>query len=353
MIIPDIFNRPLPIRYDLNYISELKRHLDSYLRFAEELIDDLIAEKHLSSTDRYNYLPLIEDCTTRVIEIISEYTFRDRIKANQLFKQFVDTNESLLRGPTFYGVAISGNPFYRFRPQNIAPASRDDYSIFHIPFDLLRFAKDGRYNVQGLPCLYCADKLSIAWKEVKRPGVPLLGAGTFNAALFKNFKDINYLDFSMRDIEMYYTNLIGGANKAIDSALLLEYLILYPMIISLHTKVEYPDGDPNFHNEWAMPNILMTFFLSEDGRKFFLNTVKDINSIRYSSVEDEFYFTGYNYAFPTRYVDGERYCKVLCDILLQAHHYAYIFEDQIHPPMVTITDIELDEIATRLNAAIF
>ncbi|WP_293880615.1 MULTISPECIES: hypothetical protein [unclassified Sphingobacterium] len=49
------------------------------------------------------------------------------------------------------------------------PLSKED--LFHIPFDKRSLVSTQRFSISGLPSLYLANSIYVAWEEMKRPSM--------------------------------------------------------------------------------------------------------------------------------------------------------------------------------------
>lgn len=72
---------------------------------------------------------------------------------------------------------ISGD-FYRIRVAQNANLKRKD--LFHIPFQIREKVATQRYSIPGLPCLYMADSIFIAWEEMGRPNIETIHVSRYN-----------------------------------------------------------------------------------------------------------------------------------------------------------------------------
>lgn|GEM_PF-3375993 len=357
MKIPEKFNKPLSIRCDADYIDEIESHFTEYIAFVSELLDELISLGIVNDIDRTPIQSRATDCSTRVINILREYTYKERFKASDSFKLFIESYKNIFASESFYGKLIAGAAFFRFRVDEIAKTQRNEFALFHIPFKLRRKVNNQRFNAHGNPCLYCSDKLKIAWTEVKKPNrthpAPPEEKKFFNSAVFKTSSAVSYLDFSLRNIAHFYKSIIATGQKD-DIKALLEYLMVYPFIISLHTKIEYNRNETvAFHNEYVMPTFLMDLFLSDYGRRLIIKFF-DLKSIRYSSVEETEYFSGYNYVFPAKYSETlkNEYCQELTRIFLAKDKFMYLYEDEIPSGITKISETEIASIEKEMLAKV-
>lgn len=294
----------------------------------------------------------VRDSKDRIITILKEYIYRDRFEAVEQLKSYVEIYQGFF-GRNLYGSIPADNVFFRFRRDKIELPDRNEFSLFHIPFSSRHKVNNGRFNAHGVPCFYCADRLSIAWKEVKRPGNPDFATADnrFNVGIFKNADQIDYIDLSIKNLSEMYDGVVSGR---VNISALTDYIALYPFILSLHTKITFGKEYVAFYAEYIMPSFLMDLLISNLGTSFFLN-IKDLKSVRYSSVEDDAYFTGFNYVFPAKYVETstEEYCPTLRNIFLRAGKFHYIYEDELQDKgWVGIRESDLPTIEGILTSGI-
>ena len=89
----------------------------------------------------------------------------------------------------------NGSNLYRIRIKDSNyPLNRKE--IFHIPYNLRELVATQRYSIPGLPSLYLANSIYVAWEELGRPSSNLI-----QAARFKNTRDLKLLDLSN---DIYY-----------------------------------------------------------------------------------------------------------------------------------------------------
>ncbi|MBS1595585.1 MAG: RES domain-containing protein [Bacteroidetes bacterium] len=347
MDFPDIFNRPLTsINPGDNYIDVIDKHLDAFVVKANEWISELISSGKIPSDDLHIYLKRINQSKEDIIEILKEYTYRDRLAAIEKLKKYFRTYRGFILNKSLYGTLLAKSTFYRFRANEIKPIEKNEHAIFHIPFSKRRLVSNNRFNAHGIPCFYCADDLYIAWREVKSPGKFKFATtdqeAYFNVGLFRNSIDVDYIDLSLRDFNEVYSNETVGT--------FLSYIYLYPLILSLHTKIDYTGTWAAFHHEYVMPSFIMDIFLS--GFKQIFANANKLQCIRYLSVEDDKRTNGYNYVFPAQYAEKspQDYCSNLANIFLQKDSFKYVYQDELVATGKTKIDImDFPDVMKMLN----
>lgn len=335
MQFPVHFNKPLLIKSNCDYVTEVESHLKEYAALFKKAIGYYIKKKLISSSERQ----LIADTTYRVeliIQILEGFNSGHRFEAFDQFKELMDSYQRVFSNQFFFSKIFPGDHFYRFRTDDGVDKDRKDrkvakkYILFHIPFRLRRKANNLRFNGQGLPCLYCANNLKTAWVESKSPGKTSLTDDNkkakrfFNVAIFKNAGEINSIDLSLKDFNVLHALALSNPYKLTQ---FLDYLLLYPLIIASHTKIQYSKNDwVGFNNEYVFPTLFMDWFLSNGGDAIF-KTFSSVRCIKYSSVEDGSPFTSHNYVFPANYKKGSDYSDDLTKVFLNPKGFYYLYQD--------------------------
>ncbi len=346
--IPEIYNKPYVITgSDKDYISVLNSYLIDYRDKVNNILDafKISAKIQLSENEKQTYLFTIDERIENIQSLLNQYVI-SRFEATEMFKTLMVDYKLELSKKT---KTTKDTNFFRFRPDGQAVVERDahlidgKYVVFHIPFSKRRFVDNGRFNSHGAPCFYCSSNLLTAWYETKKPG----SAGVkmspyFNAAIYKNHEDLEFLDFSLKDINALQIKAHNSVNEFKE---FISYLQLFPLIAALHTKVGYSESSEyiKFKFEYVFPTLLMDWFLSKEKGALFSRPVP-IAALRYSSAENFVSFDSYNYAIPTT-INNTEYCQTLTDQFLQKDKYFYIYHDQLDPSisMIDIPQISLIE----------
>ena len=85
-------------------------------------------------------------------------------------------------GSEYYG------DLYRLRTGPLTQLTQRD--LFHIPFEKRQLVASQRYSIPGLPSLYLASSLWIAWEELGRPAL-----ASIHASRFEGKGNLRVLDF--------------------------------------------------------------------------------------------------------------------------------------------------------------
>ena len=207
--------------------------------------------------------------------------------------------------------------FYRVRNGDIPI---DKYQLFHIPFDKRYLVGNLRFNSPGIPCLYCANNLTTAINEI--PSSLVVDAITgdsdedeerkkqlLNFAVYKSSRRLPYLDLSFKKLPN---------EPSIND---LSYLMLYPLIFAIHTRLKYEDKKvkyPNFKIEYLLPSMLMDWLfqqLNSRHENFFYGS--QLSTICYSSTKSNDFTIDKNFVFAAKYDPGLKYCSELEKIFLK------------------------------------
>lgn len=176
------------------------------------------------------------------------------------------------------------------------PLERKD--LFHIPFESRSRVNTQRFSIPGLPSLYLANSIYVAWEEMKRPSF-----SDVQAVRLINTTSLKLLDLS-NDIFSRNEHYIDNESHGWE---LLYYVMVWPLIAACSFKVKEPD-DP-FKPEYILPQLLLQWVNKKevDGIKY---SSTHINLSKNSHVGDF-----YNIVIPTKTSDIDQgYCPQLLRI---------------------------------------
>jgi hypothetical protein len=176
---------------------------------------------------------------------------------------------------------------YRLRTGPLTQLTQRD--LFHIPFEKRQLVASQRYSIPGLPSLYLASSLWIAWEELGRPDL-----ASIHASRFEGKGNLRVLDFG------WSTSLAGGLSTFGHSdgaetfgEFAKGQAIIWPLIAACSLIRRYP-GTP-FVPEYIIPQFLLQWVQRE----------KDLDGIRYFSTKlaamDRAQNRAFNYVFPVRH----------------------------------------------------
>ncbi|MCE4565157.1 RES domain-containing protein [Maribellus sp. CM-23] len=148
--------------------------------------------------------------------------------------------------------------FYRIRKVNSNyPITVKE--IFHIPFNLRERVATQRFSIPGLPSLYLANSLFVAWEELGRPSDNYI-----QASRFCNNRELRLLDLAN---DIYQNGHLIKGNEA-HGWQLLYYVMVWPLIAACSIKV--PESDVAFKPEYIIPQLLLQWINKNelDGIKY-------------------------------------------------------------------------------------
>jgi hypothetical protein len=156
------------------------------------------------------------------------------------------------------GLYEIGHYFYRLRENDSNfPVTKGE--MFHIPFHLRSKVTTQRYSIPGLPCLYIADSIYVAWEEFRRPSL-----NKIQAIMLRNNTLIHYLNLTT-DIYSEDSSIVDA--KPTDE--LWEHLVTWSLIAACSVKVR--NKDTSFKPEHIIPQLLLQIVRKEgilDGIRF-------------------------------------------------------------------------------------
>ncbi|MGA9672978.1 MAG: hypothetical protein WBQ94_27420 [Terracidiphilus sp.] len=176
---------------------------------------------------------------------------------------------------------------YRLRTGPLTQLTKRD--IFHIPFEKRQLVASQRYSIPGLPSLYLASSLWIAWEELGRPDF-----ASIHASRFEGKGDLRVLDFGWSPSLAGYFSAFGDTDGAETFGEFAKgQAIIWPLIAACSLVRRHP-GTP-FVPEYIIPQFLLQWVQKE----------KDLDGIRYFSTKiaamDRAKNRAFNFVFPVRH----------------------------------------------------
>lgn len=186
-----------------------------------------------------------------------------------------------------------GNESTYFRVRDFEKGDEID-NCYHVPYNLRGIADNGRYSISGFPCLYIADNLKAACKEVgNKP------EGKFRYyAEYKAKGTISLLDLSLKSKEEIDT---------LDAFDIFRQLVTYPLKLTCIIKTR--NENQKNYEEYFIPQLISHCFLYGQTEQVFTN----YEGIAYTSTHD---FTSICAALPAKFkpkdkINFEGYCDWL------------------------------------------
>lgn len=161
--------------------------------------------------------------------------------------------------------------------------------LFHIPFEQRGKVRTQRYSIPGLPCLYLANSVYVAWEELKRPGF-----SEMQAVRISNNYQLQLLDLTT---DIFSDNGHLTDNHAYGWQLLYKVMV-WPLVAACSIKVK-EINDP-FKPEYIIPQLLLQWVNREK-----------VQGIKYSSThidlsKNDHKGQFYNLVFPVKSYDMEK-----------------------------------------------
>jgi hypothetical protein len=303
-----------PTNVDAHFPSFLKSRLERYSAFFERTLRPIIASiplENKSGTIDKNASTFIKKLSEALDKSVNLYYLGNTYGASSTLAEILDflfTGSDRLSKELFFITTIKpGMDFFRARTIDIAPRTKDE--MFHIPFDKRQFASTNRYSIPGVPALYVSTDPYTCFVELDKPDVK-----TLNYSLLKNVKTVNVLKLQRAEEEMYSILSINRklveSNHLLDNAVLAKYLVeyleIFPLIISCTIKVLNPKA--TFKPEYIIPQLLLQYLRNSD----------KIDGIMYPSSKLQYPEGGfgfqevfYNYVFPVKSNCEVGYCPEL------------------------------------------
>lgn len=242
---------------------------------------------------------LIKHIKEKVVEILNLCYKGDLLNASkQLNSLFYNKGNKLNRYINdiyinFFKIEVSDKQTF-FRVRDFKEEELVD-NCYHTPFDKRRYASNGRYSFSGYPCIYLADNLKCACKEVGK--IPNKKKRYYSTYKLNNNKPELLLDLSLKNKEEI------GQFSSYD---LFSSLITYPLILLCIIKRKYSDG--NAHEEFFIPQLICHNLLFSN-KELYTNYL----GIAYTSTKD---YKSKCLAIPAIYKSKEIKWSGYCDEIL-------------------------------------
>jgi len=299
----DIICSPLQIEMNEDYSKIVTLHLKAF----QTKLKEHLREVGFLESDVYTMDTVIM-VSESIINILNLFNSGRRNLIHEEFKKLMNEGIKNIVKNTIE-VHSEGSKYYRIRSGEINTMDRTKYDIFHIPFNKRYLISNSRFNGSGTPCLYLANNPMVAWRECNKPKLD-----TVNLGIFCNSQPVRFLDFSLKNKE-----------ELVEHKKFLKYVCLYPIIMAIHTKINYKGALPNFKIEYLFPSLLMDWFQTED--EFFDTPVL---GIKYHSVKSNSEEIDFNYALKTEFDKNFLYCQRLEGIFLNgssSFSYKYYYSE--------------------------
>jgi len=192
------------------------------------------------------------------------------------------------------GTLPLGTDVFRIRSKNgNYPLNKCD--LFHIPFHQRGLVRTQRFSIPGLPSLYLANSVYVAWEEMSRPNI-----SEIQAVRLQNTRPLRFLDLTTDDYNHHIMNdILQFKPKEIRNK-----MFTWPIIAACSIKVAEPNA--SFKPEYIIPQLLLQWIKKQN-----------LDGIKYSSTHiqaAERLHTGgfYNLVLPVKsFETDEGYCPIL------------------------------------------
>lgn len=144
-----------------------------------------------------------------------------------------------------------GHRFYRIRKGNFSDSNKRE--LFHISKDNRDLIGAFRYSIPGIPCLYLAGGVELAWLECGMPQE----FSYCKMELDRNLNLINFIekphDFAASVFCDIYSDNKNISDRAYED--LLNYIVTYPLMVTCSMNVK--NRGNKFVEEYVIPQMLM------------------------------------------------------------------------------------------------
>ncbi|MBB6498474.1 hypothetical protein [Pedobacter cryoconitis] len=233
----------LPIRYTGSFREALKEKIQHFGQVIDNS-DNLSMAIEGINLDQAVFKKRNKILRNGILNTIDAYYEGDPSKAYRILSTAL--KESNLTGYLNKEFELPENSnLFRIRKETKNyPLSKEE--LFHIPFELRSKVSTQRYSIPGLPSLYLANSIYVAWEEMRRPGF-----NEIHATRIVNNRPLMLLDL---------TNDIFARNKHLVDNLSYNWQLLYkvmawPLIAACSVKVQNTE-DP-FKPEYIIPQLLL------------------------------------------------------------------------------------------------
>lgn len=149
-------------------------------------------------------------------------------------RQFLDKGKAFEPGTNFFRI--------RVMPGNYPLEKKQ---LFHIPFQDRGLVNTQRFSIPGLPSLYVANSIYVAWEEMGRPGFE-----NIQAVRLHSHAPFGYLDLTTDHYDAYHLQ-----KGDIPKEQKLYKAFAWPLVAACSVKVK--DRKAAFKPEYIIPQLLL------------------------------------------------------------------------------------------------
>lgn len=281
----------LPIQYSKeSFRSEVKSVLLNFKDRVDET-KNISSNPIFKGTDADEYKKKIHRLIEGLLKCIDQFY---KGKPGQAYLTFRNTMKDI--NITEYldksSILLEGNNLFRIRSaEGNYPLGKDE--LFHIPFEKRGIVKSQRFSIPGLPSLYTANSIYVAWEEMRRPKVDSIQA----------IRLVNRRDLKLLDITTDIYSSTKNNDLRTDLYTCLYKVLTWPLAACCSIKVKNT-GD-TFKPEYIIPQLLLQWVSENlDGIKY-SSTHIDLNKVKHVGAF-------HNIVLPVKTFDQDKgYCKSL------------------------------------------
>jgi hypothetical protein len=245
-------------------------------------------------------------------------------------RRFLDKGKAFERGTNFFRI--------RMMPGNYPLEKKQ---LFHIPFQERGLVNTQRYSIPGLPSLYVANSIYVAWEEMGRPGFE-----NNQAVRLHSNESFNYLDLTTDHYNAYHLQ-----KDNISQEQMLFKAFAWPLVAACSVKVK--DRKAAFKPEYIISQLLLQWI-----NKTHLHGIK-YSSTHIDQQHNTHKGTFFNVVIPVRtYHLDNGYCPELINMFLSTQVFPMQLgqfnstNDRFHHQATIRSDVNLaiEEIEIVKNA---
>jgi len=265
-------------RGDKGIAEYIKGHLKEYY---SDIVDAITKEKNdtldVSCIEMIkNELAVLKKACDEIPEILADYENGHIKDAYIRSGNFFNELKPYLLFP--FPWTNGCDDFYRirkgdFRIKAAADSKKQKRELFHISKKDRSKVGAYRYSLAGLPCLYLASNIDLAWFECNMPK-------EFSFCHMVATEELKLVDLAQRPVDFLtcIRNSLLRAEQANDEnrktktyEALIKYIITYPLAAACSVKVK--DRSSSFVEEYIFPQLLMRW----------VQESTDMDGVRYRS----------------------------------------------------------------------
>lgn len=260
----DIFNFPIEIENDSDYLNTFKNKCDEFIIEVNNL-KNLPGVIKNYSTDIDECVKGIKSMRKRIITAYNKYFHGELDKSVRLIRGIINDPKykpniivELKKSHAFKNEGYKNTPdltnlyLFKGRITEVNDSFKKE-DMFHIPLNKRELVSTQRYSIPGVPCLYLAQNSYIAWKELGSPQYDKFCVSAFEILdLNKKIIDLTYpLYYELDTLQMPDPDYMS--RTPIKTR--LEILSLWPLILA--TSIKCKKENRNFKSEYIIPQLLM------------------------------------------------------------------------------------------------